>query len=260
MEVDLTKITKNGRAMFLAYDQGMEHGTAADFTDANIDPQKILNIAEKGGFTGVIFQKGIAEKYYQPQTNQVPLIVKLNGKTQLRAETDEPYASQLCTVDEAVELGAQAVGYTVYVGSQFENKMMQKFSKIEQEAEKTNLPVIAWMYPRGKAVAGKEDSREILSYAARLGLELGADIIKIPYNGNKEDFAWVVKAAGKAKVVMSGGPKTETREDFLKMVGDILSVGAVGVAVGRNVWQDENPLEISQQLADLIFEKSFAKI
>jgi len=253
MPVDLSKITKNGRAMFLAYDQGMEHGPAADFTDANVDPQKILEIAEKSGFTGVIFQKGVAEKYYDPKVNKVPLIVKLNGKTGLRKDLDEPYAPQFCSVDEAIELGAAAVGYTVYVGSQFENQMLREFSAIEQEAEKQNLPLIAWMYPRGQAVTGKETSREILSYAARLGLELGADIIKIPYNGNKEDFAWVVKSAGKAKVVMSGGPKTKTREEFLKMVQDVLSIGAIGVAVGRNIWQDPSPLEASHQLAKIIF-------
>ncbi len=253
MEVDLSKITKNGRAMFLAYDQGMEHGPEKDFDDENVDPQKILDIAEKGLFTGVIFQKGIAEKYYDPRTNNVPLIVKLNGKTELRENLDEPYAPQLCSVEEAIGLGAAAVGYTIYVGSQFEGEMMQEFSTVEQEVEKHELPVIAWIYPRGKSVAGKEKSREVLSYAARLGLELGADIIKIPYNGNKEDFEWAVKAAGKTKVVMSGGPKAETREEFLEMVEDVLSAGAIGVAVGRNIWQDDNPLEISQKLAEVIF-------
>ena len=253
MRVSLEKITKNGRAMFLAYDQGMEHGPEKDFDDENVDPQVILDTAEKGQFTGVIFQKGVAEKYYDLETNKVPLIVKLNGKTDLREGLDEPYSPQLCSTDEAVGLGASAVGYTVYVGSQFESKMMQEFSAIEQEAEKHNLPVIAWMYPRGKAVAGKETSREILAYAARLGLELGADVIKIPYNGNRKDFEWVVKAAGKTRVVMSGGPRTKTKEEFLEIVKDILSVGAIGIAVGRNVWQDGNPLEMSQQLSKVIF-------
>ncbi len=253
MEISLEKITRNGRAMFLAYDQGMEHGPAADFTDENIDPQKILDIAEKGQFTGVIFQKGIAEKYYNPKVNKVPLIVKLNGKTKIRAGLDEPYSPQLCTVEEALELGAAAVGYTIYVGSQFESKMMQEFCSIEQEAEERGLPVIGWMYPRGQAVAGKENSRGTLAYAARLGLELGADIIKIPYNGNKEDFEWVVNAAGKARVVMSGGPKTKTREEFLGIVREVLAAGAIGVAVGRNIWQDKEPLEISHQLSKILF-------
>ena len=253
MKVDLSKITRQGKAMFLAYDQGMEHGPEKDFDDANVDPQTILDLAEKGPFTGVIFQKGIAEKYYDPQINKVPLIVKLNGKTNLRNEFDEPYSPQLCSVEEAVGLGASAVGYTIYVGSQFEGKMMQEFCSVEQEAEKHNLPIIAWMYPRGKAVAGKETSREILAHAARLGLELGADMVKIPYNGSKEDFAWVVKAAGKTKVVMSGGQKTETREEFLEMVKDVLSAGAIGLAVGRNIWQDKKPLEASQQLSKVLF-------
>jgi len=251
--IDLSKITKNGRAMFLAYDQGMEHGPEKDFDDKNVDPQVILDIAEEGQFTGVIFQKGIAEKYYDTKVNKVPLIVKLNGKTGLRKGLDEPYSPQLCSVEEAIGLGASAVGYTIYVGSQFEGKMMQEFSAIEQEAEKHGLPVIAWMYPRGKSVAGKEKSREILAYAARLGLELGADVVKIPYNGSKEDFQWVVKSAGKTKVVMSGGQQTKTKEEFLEMVKEVLSAGAVGIAVGRNVWQDDDPLEISQRLSKVLF-------
>jgi len=252
MEIDLGKITRNGRAMFLAYDQGIEHGPDMDFDDENIDPAKILEIAESGHFTGIILQKGIAEKYYNPKINKVPLIVKLNGKTRLRAEFDEPYSPLLCSVKEAVGLGAAAVGYTIYIGSQFENQMIQEFSKIEQEAEEYKLPVIAWVYPRGKAMAGKEKSRESLAYAARIGLELGADIIKIPYNGNKKDFEWVVKSAGKTKVVMSGGPKTN-KDGFFQNVKDVIEAGAIGLAVGRNVWQDDNPLQISRELAKIIF-------
>lgn len=260
MEVSLGKITRNGRAMFLAYDQGIEHGPSADFDDENVDPAKILEIAESGLFTGLILQKGIAEKYYNPKINKqslllrnkVSLIVKLNGRTKLRTEFDEPYSPQLCSVKEAVELGAAAVGYTIYIGSQFEGKMMQEFSNIEQEAEKYKLPVIAWTYPRGKAVAGKENSREVLSYASRIGLELGADIIKIPYNGNQKDFEWVVKSAGKTKVLMSGGPKRD-KNGFFKDVKDVLEAGAIGIAVGRNIWQDKKPLKISQQLAKIIF-------
>lgn len=252
MEVSLGKITKNGRAMFLAYDQGMEHGPEMDFNDESVDPAKIIKIAESGYFTGIILQKGVAEKYYKLKVNKIPLILKLNGKTKLRAEFDEPYAPQLCSVEEAVELGAVAIGYTIYVGSQYEGKMMQEFSAIEQEAEKYKLPVIAWTYPRGKAVAGKENSREVLSYASRIGLEIGADIIKIPYNGNKKDFEWIVKSAGKTKVVMSGGPKRD-KKGFFQDVKDILEVGAIGIAVGRNIWQDKSPLKISQELSKIIF-------
>jgi len=248
--VSLSKITKNGRALFLAYDHGMEHGTN-DFDDRSVDPEKILAIAEKGPFTGVIFQKGVAEKYYDPRRYRVPLIVKLNGKTNLLSGV-EPYSPQLCSVKEAVDLGAAAVGYTVYVGSRFEEKMMKEFARIEKETDKYNLPLIGWMYPRGKAVEGREYSREVLSYAARLALEVGAEMVKIPYTGDRESFSWVVKAAGKVKVVVQGGKKTK-EGDFLKMIKEALAAGAIGAAVGRNIWQARDPLKTAEEVGKIVF-------
>ena len=242
-------IMRNGRSLFLAYDHGMEHGTA-DFNDQSIDPEKILRIADSGYFTGIVLQKGIAEKYYQPGDYKVPLIVKLNGKTNF-LKNEEPYSAQLCRVQEAIQLGAVAVGYTIYVGSQYEGKMMKEFSKIEQEADEAGIAAIGWMYPRGKVVAGKEESKEVLSYAARLGLEMGAEMIKLPY-GNKENFSWAVKAAGRTKVLVQGGQKTSNKL-FFQMIRDALAVGAIGVAVGRNVWQAENPLAIAKKLYEIIF-------
>ena len=250
MENNLEKITKDGRALFLAYDHGIEHGPS-DFDDESVDPAKILEIADSGFFTGFICQKGIAEKYYDKNKHQVPLIVKLNGKTKLLSE-EEPYSPQICSVEEAVSLGASAVGYTVYIGSEHEAKMISEFSQIEKETDKAGIPLIGWMYPRGRAVAGREKTKEILSYAARVGLEIGAEMIKIPYTGDKESFKWVVSAAGKTKVVVLGGEKKD-EEDFFKMVEDILSAGAIGLAIGRNIWQAEEPLKISKKLNEIIF-------
>lgn len=250
MENNLEKITKNNRALFLAYDHGLEHGPE-DFDNGSIDPGKIMEIANAGYFTGVILQKGLAEEYYAKEKNRVPLIVKLNGKTNL-LEGEEPYSPQICSVEEAMKLGASACGYTVYVGSTHEAQMISEFAKIEKECEDAGLPLIGWMYPRGKSVKGKEHDKEIVAYAARMGLEMGAEMIKIPYTGDVESFSWVVKAAGKAKVVVVGGAK-KSEEEFLKMVDEILAAGAIGVAVGRNVWQAEKPLEISQKIAQRIF-------
>jgi len=250
-KVSLKKITKNGRALFLAYDHGMEHGTI-DFNDRSIDPEKVLTIADCGLFTGVILQKGVAEKYYDSKKYKVPLIVKLNGKTNLIADSD-PYSPQLCSVKEAIELGASAVGYTVYVGSRYEAKMMDEFAKIERETDKFGLPLIGWMYPRGKAVAGKEYSKEILSYAARLALEVGAEMVKIPYSGDRKSFSWVVKAAGKVKIVVQGGPRTKESR-FYQMIRDVLSAGAIGLAVGRNVWQAKEPIKVAEEINKIIFD------
>lgn len=242
--IDLTKITKDGKAMFLAYDQGMEHGPS-DFDDESVDPSNILKIAVDGGFTGVIFQKGIAEKYY---TGQIPLILKLNGKTSFIK--DEPFAPQICTVDEALKLGASAVGYTVYVGSQEQDKMFTEFASIEREAHVKNIPVIGWMYPRGKEVI---ENAESIAYAARVGLEMGADIIKVKYPGDLKSMEWVVKSAGRTKVVVAGGAKS-TLPELLEMTKIVMQVGGIGLAIGRNVWQAEDPLLVSNKIKEVIWK------
>lgn len=235
--------------MFLAYDQGLEHGPT-DFNEVNVDTKKIIEIAQEGGFTGIILQKGTAEKYFIKQNYTVPLIVKLNGKTNLIKDED-PYSPQLCTVTEALSYGASAVGYTIFIGSEHEPLMIKEFGFIEQEAEEAGIPVIAWMYPRGRNVPDESDPK-IVAYAARVGLELGADIVKVRYTGDPVSFKWVVRSAGEAKVVMMGGSK-EPEETFLEKVKLAIDAGAVGVAVGRNVWQSDKPLEVARRLENIIF-------
>jgi class I fructose-bisphosphate aldolase len=246
--VTLDKITRNGRGFLLAYDQGLEHGPT-DFNDENVDPQYVFDIARDAGvFTCIAVQKGIAEKYYQ---SQVPLIVKLNGKTAYH-KGEEPFSPQNCTVEEAIKLGAAGVGYTIYVGSERENESIEEFSKIQKEAHEKDLPVILWAYPRGKHVGEAEHSKENVAYAARVALELGADMVKLPYTGDVESFKWVVKAAGKVKVLVVGGSKTE-EEAFLARTKEILEAGAIGWAVGRNVWQNPNPVEFAKKIAEVLY-------
>jgi len=249
--VDLSKITKNGRAFYLAYDQGMEHGPT-DFSDENIDPQNIIDLALRAEPNAIILQKGIAENYYSGKEIQtkIPLILKLNGKTNLSTGED-PYSPQICSVREATSLNASAVGYTIYVGSKFENQMFQEFSKIEEEAHAGLIPVIAWMYIGGSGTIGK-DVRELTAYAARLGLEMGADIVKIKYPENLENLKWAVESAGKVKVVVSGG-KIEDEEEFLNMVRSVMQSGAIGMAAGRNIWQRPNPEEVVEKVKEIIF-------
>jgi len=245
----LKKLTKKSKCIFLAYDQGLEHGPT-DFNDKNVDPNYIIKIAKKGKYNALIFQKGIAEKYQKEiKKSKIPLIIKLNGKTNL--VKGEPISRQLCTVDEAVKLKASAVGYTIYIGSQHENIMFQEFSKIKKQAHKLRLPVILWAYPRGKATKGKS-KKELLAYASRIGLELGADIIKIQYNNNLNDLKWAVKNAGKTKVVIAGGIK-KSEKQLLKQIKDIISAGCIGLAIGRNIWQSKEPLTITEKIKGVVW-------
>jgi len=247
----LSKITTNGRAMYLAYDHGFEHGPE-DLIGESINPEHILNIAVKGKYNAVILQKGLAEKYYTDTEyqKQIPLIVKINGKADIWKGGDL-YSHQNCSVKYAKELGASAIGYTIFLGSKYDGEMFTDFGKIVEEAHDLKMAAIAWVYPRGEFVAD-DASKEITAYAARIGLELGADMVKIKYSGSKENFEYAVKSAGKTKVVLSGGPKVN-EEEFLKVVENVIAAGGIGVAVGRNVWQSENALEISEKIRQIIF-------
>jgi fructose-bisphosphate aldolase, class I len=243
----MTPFLRGGKGMLLAYDQGLEHGPSKDFDERNADPAFIMEVAEKGGFTGVVFQKGVAERFYN---NKVPLIVKVNGKTSL--PSGEPISRQVCSVKHAAGLGAKGVGYTIYLGSQHESKMMEEFGSIQEEAHARGLAAIAWVYPRGGAVQN-DTSKEIVAYAARAGLELGADAVKVKYTGDPESFSWAVKSAAGVKVFMSGGPKAPTDEAFLGQVKGVMEAGGAGVAVGRNVWQNRDPMAMAASLGKLIF-------
>jgi class I fructose-bisphosphate aldolase len=245
--VSLNKITTNGKAIFLSYDQGLELGP--DDVGKAIDPETILQIAVKGGYNGIILQKGLAETYYPAFRQKIPLILKLNGKTELYK--GDPISRQICSVKEALKLGAAAVGYTIYPGSQHESVMMAEFGKIEEEAHAKRVPVIAWVYPRGKSIKN-EIAPDNIIYAARVGLEVGADIVKIKYCSPKESFAKAVKAAGKTKVMLAGGPKISETE-FLKRVENVMGAGAIGVVVGRNVWLNKNPLAITKKIKEIIW-------
>ncbi|MFH0978665.1 MAG: fructose-bisphosphate aldolase [Candidatus Woesearchaeota archaeon] len=246
MRLSLKKLSTDEKSLILAYDQGLEHGPT-DFDDVNVDPNYILEIAKKGKYNAVILQKGIAEKYYD---GSVPLIVKLNGKTNFQKQ--EPIAPLLCSVKEAIDIGACAVGYTIYVGSAHEAMMFREFRKVQEQAHDRGLPVIAWMYPRGAAIKNELD-KNTLAYSARIGLELGADILKMKYNGSVEDLKWIIKVAGQAKVMIAGGSKT-TDKNFLQEASDVISAGCFGLAVGRNIWQNKEPLKITEALRKVVFD------
>lgn len=239
---------KNGKTMILAYDQGFEHGPI-DFNIDNADPAYVFGLAQNGVFSAFAVQAGLAH-HYRKDFSSVPLIVKLNGKT--RYENNDPVSFQHTSVAYAKKIGAKAVGYTLYLGSSKEQEMLVEFGRICEEAHKLGLLSICWMYPRGPMVHD-ELSTETLAYGARVAMELGADVIKIKYNNDPEGLKWVVKCAGKAKIVIAGGSKSGD-EAFLKMAAACINAGAAGLAVGRNIWQSNKPLIVSRALRKIIFE------
>lgn len=264
----------NGAMMVLPVDQGMEHGPADFFENPESeDPVYEFRLAEAGGFSAVAIGIGLSEKYVSDFAGRVPLIVKLNGRTNIPADK-APLSPLNASVEDAVRLGADAVGYTLYVGSGRQDEDFSQFRQVRQDAHRFGMPVIVWAYPRGEFVEAKggKDSLFAIDYAARVAQELGADVVKLnypdispqmmakcpaPYNSLKltpEDaMKKIVSSAGRTFVILSGGSKMPD-EKLLERVRVSLQAGIKGFIFGRNVWQRkfEDALELSQRIKNEI--------
>ena len=248
---------RNGTAIFLPYDQGFEHGPRDFFANpAAGDPRYILRLALEGGFNGIAIQIGLAEKFYWDYAGDLPLILKLNGKTDI--PSDAAALSPLhATVADAVRLGAEAVGYTLYVGTPAAEADFAQFRTVREDAQRFGMPLIVWAYPRGEAIEAKggKDSFYAVHYAARVASELGADVVKVnfPHPEKREavpsdytrEFSSqqaideVVRAANRTLLLVSGGGRAGD-EAMLEKARESMAAGATGLIFGRNVWQRDH--------------------
>jgi class I fructose-bisphosphate aldolase len=258
VEKNMKKLQTEGKTLFLAQDQGLEHGPV-DLPGETLDPDYIFNIAEKGQIDGFICQKGLAEKY--GDSYKTNLVVKVNGKVNPKSALGlkgDPYSPITCSVKCAVELGAKAIGFTNFPGSIHQAKIFEDFRKVQEEAHDFGLPVTSWMYPRSERVdktKGGDCNGDLLEYASRIGFELGADMLKMKYNGNPEDMKRQIRAAGKAKMLMAGGPKANSTKDFLKQVEEVNNCGIAGFAIGRNIWKHDKPVAVTKAIRDVQIHK-----
>ena len=246
-----------GTMLLLPIDQGLEHGPRDFFANPeSADPDFQLRLAKEGGYSGIVFHIGIAQQYMRRYAGEVPLVLKLNGKTEIPSD-DEAFSPQTASVKDALRLGADAVGYTLYVGSPVQDRDFRQFAEIREEAERYGMPIIVWAYPRGAAVEAKggKESLYAIDYAARVASELGADVVKLnlpkieaermrlspaPYNQlqatEQEAMARVVASAGRSLTLLSGGSKAGD-EQVVEKARTAMRAGAVGVIFGRNMWQ-----------------------
>ncbi len=251
IDIDDSPITREGSSVILAYDHGLEHGPV-DFEDVpeSADPAHVFDVATHDAVTSIAVQKGVAEGYYPSYEDDVNLLVKLNGTSNLWQT--EPYSPLNCSVEYAHEIGADAVGYTMYAGSNREDHMAETFRETQEEARRYDLPVVMWAYPRGQPI--KNDKKTgIISYAARIGLELGADIAKVKYAGSRSAMEEVVSNTGEMNVVMSGGSK-KSDHAFISDVHNTMEAGGDGLAVGRNVFQREDPESLLDGIEAVVFD------
>lgn len=245
-----------GTLLVLPIDQGLEHGPVDFFSNPDaLDPQYQYDLAHEGKFSAIALHIGLAEKYFHEYAGDVPLILKLNGKTTIPGDA-QAFSPLTGTVEDAVRLGAEAVGYTIYVGSPAQDRDFLQFLEIRKDAQRFGMPLIVWAYPRGEAVGkkGGKESLYAIDYAARVAHELGADVVKLnypvasekdaesppPYNTLRlppsEAFRKVVQSAGRSLVLVSGGEKVDDAE-LLRKVRSSMDAGATGIIFGRNLWQ-----------------------
>lgn len=247
--MDTTKIEKNGKIFVLAYDQGLEHGPS-DFNDINYDPNFIVKVALESNASCLAMHYGMAKQAYTKEVaKQIPLILKVNGKTKLNKNNVIPALTG--SIEEALRIGASAIGFTINPGQEEEEVAYSQFSLLRNEAEKAGLITVLWSYARGPEIPNQYDPM-IVAYAARVAAELGADVAKVKYTGDPQSFALAVKVAGKTKVLASGTDNFP--EDYLNGVEEMLKSGAHGIAVGRKVWQDLNAIETGKKLAQIIYK------
>ena len=248
-----------GTLLFLPIDQGIEHGPRDFFPNpASKDPEYQFRLAAEAGYSAIACGYGMASKYYPSYAGQVPLLLKLNSKTDV-PPSDEAFSPCNASVEDAVRLGADAVGYTLYVGSPKQSDDFIQLGKVRQDCDQYGMPLVIWAYPRGRDIEekGGQNSLYAIDYAARVAMEMGADIVKLnmpkldpekdkkapaPYNEmevtQEEAIRHAVESAGRALVVLSGGSKIDD-DKLLEQTRMIMEAGGSGVIFGRNVWQRE---------------------
>lgn len=221
---------ESGKTVIVPMDHGVSLGPIYGLQDIDAT----VNMIIRGGANAAIVHKGIVTSTNRSEDTDIGLIIHLSASTSLNPDPNNKIA--VCDVEEALSLGADAVSIHVNIGAQTESAMLELLGKTARECNRWGIPLIAMMYPRGKDV--EEDVRTV-TLAARVGAELGADIIKCPYTGSSETFARVVSGCP-VPVVIAGGSKLN-EEQTLDMIEGAMKAGAAGLSIGRNVFQHKNP-------------------
>src|SRR5918992_2312269 len=245
----------NGTLMLLPIDQGIEHGPRDFFPNpASKDPEYQFRLAAEGGYSALACQIGMASRYYPDYAGQVPLILKVNGKTDIPSSA-KAFSTCNASVEDAVRLGADAIGYTLYVGSPRQDEDLAQLRRVREECDRYGMPLVIWAYPRGRDIEkkGGRDSFYAIDYGARMAMEMGADVVKLnmpklnpekdadspaPYNeggfSQEEAIRHCVASAGRSLVVLSGGSKADD-DGVLGNTRMVMEAGGSGVIFWRNV-------------------------
>ncbi|NIA08314.1 MAG: aldolase [Nitrospiraceae bacterium] len=256
---------ETGRMMLFAGDQKVEH-LNNDFFGEGIHPddkgpEHLFKIADHANIGVFATQLGLIARYGRDYPD-IPYLIKLNSKTNLvKTSQSDPFSNQWIDVDQVVDfqkssgLKILGVGYTIYLGSEYEAKMLRQAAQIVYKAHQHGLITVLWIYPRGKAVTDEKDPH-LIAGATGVAACLGSDFVKISYPQkqgyeSREVLKEAILAAGHTKVVCAGGSSVDP-EAFLQRLHDQIFVsGASGNATGRNIHQKS--LEEAVRMCNAIY-------
>ncbi|UZP66944.1 2-amino-3,7-dideoxy-D-threo-hept-6-ulosonate synthase [Desulfovibrio mangrovi] len=234
----------SGRAVMLSLDHGANEGMLTGLTRM---PQ-LLEYVTTRNVQGVVLNKGYARAHGLTLPSNLPIVMQLSAGT--RHGLPAWNKALVCSIPEALRLGADAVSVQINIGNELEDRMLSDFGSVTEEAHQHGLPVLAVIYAKGDRIV-KELDPSLISHCVRLGGELGADIVSVPYSGDQPSFARAVQSCP-APVLVAGGPGQSNFDGLLHMIQESLDCGAAGVSIGRNVFQQENPEEALDRIIAMV--------
>ena len=241
----------SGKTVIVPMDHGVTVGPIAGLEDMRATVSKVVS----GGANAILMHKGMVLAGHRGAGRDVGLIIHLSGGTSI---SPDPNAKELvCSVEEAIKLGADAVSIHINLGAETDKEMLAQLGFVSEQCMEWQMPLVAMMYTRGPKIKNEYDVKNV-KLAARVGAELGADIVKVPYTGSVKSFTEVVNGCP-VPVVIAGGPKMESDRDIFEMVDGALKAGARGLSIGRNAFQHKNPEKIVGALCKMVHEGASVK-
>ncbi|MCM8775537.1 MAG: 3-hydroxy-5-phosphonooxypentane-2,4-dione thiolase [Candidatus Omnitrophica bacterium] len=246
MKNRLSQLMPNGRCFFMPIDHGYFQGPTTGLEKPGETVKPLLPYID-----ALFCTRGVLRSAINPVTSK-PIVLRVSGCTSMVGK-DLANEEVTTSVDEILRLNASAVGVSVFIGSDYEKETLRNLSKLVNECEDYGIPVMA------VTAVGKEmDKREAryLALCCRIAAELGARVVKTYWC--EKDFEKVVNGCP-VPVIMAGGPKCNTELEVLEFVADGMKKGAVGINLGRNVWQNPHPVAMAKALRSIVHENRTAK-
>lgn len=239
-------IQPDGHCFFLPIDHGYFQGPTRCLEKPQETIKPLLRYCD-----ALFVTRGVLRSCVDP-INSKPIILRVSGGTSM-AKGDLADEGITTSIEEIIRLNAQAVGVSIFVGSDYQKQTLLNLSKVVNECEDYGIPVMA-VTAVGRELT-KRDAR-FLALSCRIAAELGARVVKTYWC--EKDFDKVVKGCP-VPVVMAGGPKCESEKEVFDFVYDGMQKGAIGINLGRNVWQNAHPVAMAKALRAIVHKKATSK-